>query len=46
LVGLLRLYWHGLSGGEVVWQEIDRFFVKLRERTGSRTPCPAKTHHA
>jgi hypothetical protein len=31
LVGLLRLHWRGLSGGEEVWQEIDRFFAALKK---------------
>jgi hypothetical protein len=32
LVGLIRLHWRGLSGGQEVWQEIGRFFAALRER--------------
>jgi hypothetical protein len=30
LVGLIRLHWRGLSGGDAVWEEIDRFFSQLR----------------
>jgi Family of unknown function (DUF5947) len=30
LVGLIRMHWRGLSGGEKVWQEIETFFAKLR----------------
>lgn len=30
LVGLIRLHWRGLSGGGKVWEEIERFFAKLR----------------
>ena len=30
LVGLIRLHWHGLSGGEEVWREISNFFAELR----------------
>jgi hypothetical protein len=30
LVGLIRANWRGFSGGQEVWQEIDRFFVRLR----------------
>jgi hypothetical protein len=30
LVGLIRLHWHGLSGGALVWGEIGRFFENLR----------------
>lgn len=29
LVGLIRLHWHGLSGGEEVWREIGNFFTEL-----------------
>jgi len=33
LVGLIRIHWKGLSGGREVWEEIDRFFEVLRERS-------------
>jgi hypothetical protein len=36
LVGLIRVYWRGLSGGALVWGEIARFFDELR-RKGN--PC-------
>jgi hypothetical protein len=29
LVGLIRIHWKGLSGGQEVWEEIDRFFEAL-----------------
>jgi len=32
LVGLIRLHWHGLSGGEEVWREIGNFFAELRAK--------------
>lgn len=32
LTGLVRLHWRGLSGGTVVWREIDRFFDQLNRR--------------
>ena len=32
LVGLIRMRWKGLAGGEEVWEEIGRFFDGLRER--------------
>jgi hypothetical protein len=32
LVGLIRAYWHGLSGGAAVWQEIEKFFAELNEK--------------
>ncbi|MGA9529062.1 MAG: DUF5947 family protein [Terriglobales bacterium] len=30
LVGLIRLHWHGLSGGTEVWKQIGNFFSELR----------------
>lgn len=32
LVGLIRAYWQGLSGGTEVWQEIGKFFAELNEK--------------
>ena len=32
LVGLIRLKWRGLSGGEEVWKAIEEFFERLRSR--------------
>ena len=32
LVGLIRVHWHGLSGGEEVWREIGAFFAELRAK--------------
>ena len=32
LVGLIRMKWHGLSGGSEVWQDIDKFFASLKDR--------------
>ena len=29
LVGTIRTHWRGLSGGEEVWREIERFFARL-----------------
>jgi hypothetical protein len=34
LVGLIRSYWRGLSGGTEVWREIGAFFTALRRRAG------------
>ena len=31
LVGTIRKHWKGLSGGEEVWREIDKFFAALGE---------------
>jgi Family of unknown function (DUF5947) len=33
LVGLIRLHWHGLSGGTEVWREVGKFFSSLKART-------------
>jgi hypothetical protein len=37
LVGLIRLHWHGLSGGTEVWREVGSFFSSLtaKAETGS-----------
>jgi hypothetical protein len=32
LVGLIRLYWRGLSGGSEVWQQIASFFAELKTK--------------
>jgi hypothetical protein len=37
LVGIVRLSWTGLGGGEEVWQAIDAFFTDLERRS---TPIP------
>jgi hypothetical protein len=34
LVGLIRAYWHGLSGGKEVWDAVGHFFAELKERSG------------
>lgn len=33
LVGLMRMHWRGLSGGQAVWQEIAAFFADLEQRS-------------
>ena len=30
LIGLIRVHWRGFSGGDKVWEEVDKFFSKLR----------------
>jgi hypothetical protein len=42
LVGLIRTYWQGLSGGAEVWKEIGQFFGELK----SRSPRVAEAFHA
>ncbi|HZV35617.1 MAG TPA: DUF5947 family protein [Verrucomicrobiae bacterium] len=39
LVGLIRVHWRGLSGGDEVWEHISAFFKKLQERA---EPCAAQ----
>lgn len=34
LVGIIRKHWRGLSGGQEVWKEIDRFFSELAQMCG------------
>ena len=29
LVGIIRMQWKGFTGGNAVWEEIDRFFADL-----------------
>jgi hypothetical protein len=38
LIGLIRVHWRGLSGGDHVWKQIDDFFVNLRIRTRPQHP--------
>ena len=33
LVGTIRVHWRGLSGGDEVWVEIEKFFAKLRAQS-------------
>jgi hypothetical protein len=35
LSGLIRLHWRGLSGGSEVWEEVGRYFERLKEKS-----CP------
>lgn len=37
LVGLIRISWRGLSGGQKVWERIDTFFAELRGAARVRT---------
>jgi hypothetical protein len=34
LVGVIRTHWRGFSGGTAVWEEIERFFAALKQRSG------------
>ena len=33
LVGLIRMHWHGLSGGTEMWEAIAKFFAELKEKS-------------
>jgi uncharacterized protein DUF5947 len=35
LIGLIRVHWRGLSGGDKVWEEVDKFFAKLKTNARS-----------
>ncbi len=36
LVGLIRTYWRGLSGGNEVWEQLAAFFAEVRNKSGSK----------
>jgi hypothetical protein len=40
LVGLIRIHWRGLSGGDFVWQQVETFFVRLSSEARS-APAPS-----
>ena len=40
LVGLIRTYWRGLSGGTEVWREIGAFFAALKTKSGCQQEGP------
>lgn len=46
LVGLIRMHWRGLSGGEKVWAEIEAFFIALRDRASAPNAKPTEGVHA
>ncbi|HEX3623834.1 MAG TPA: DUF5947 family protein [Verrucomicrobiae bacterium] len=46
LVGLIRMHWRGLSGGEKVWQQIEMFFAKLGLQCGLSEPDAKEAVHA
>ncbi|HZR15949.1 MAG TPA: DUF5947 family protein [Verrucomicrobiae bacterium] len=45
LVGLMRLHWRGLSGGEKVWGEVEGFFGRLEARAKAGVPASCETVH-
>lgn len=42
LVGLIRTKWKGLGGGTEVWEAIDEFFARLRQRATTAAPQGAE----
>ena len=38
LVGIIRMHWRGLSGGDSVWQQVETFFARLN---ADARPAPA-----
>ena len=40
LVGLIRVHWRGLSGGDAVWQQVEGFFARL---SANARPLPASS---
>jgi hypothetical protein len=46
LVGLIRLHWRGFSGGDRVWQEMDKFFTRLRGNSLVASEIHAEAGHA
>lgn len=42
LVGLIRVHWRGLSGGERVWKEIDAFFERLAQQARPLRDVPQR----
>ncbi|EEF63102.1 DUF5947 family protein [Pedosphaera parvula] len=46
LVGLIRIHWRGLSGGEDVWEQIAAFFTRLEERSEPLSIVGEEENHA
>jgi Family of unknown function (DUF5947) len=49
LVGMIRINWKGLSGGTEVWEEIRKFYDRLKERSTEAyvaTPTPGRPEDA
>jgi hypothetical protein len=40
LVGLIRVHWRGLSGGDAVWEQVEGFFARL---SANARPLPASS---
>jgi hypothetical protein len=46
LVGLIRMHWQGLAGGEKVWTEIASFFTGLEAQSVPLPEMRQEAHHA
>ncbi|MDB6123264.1 MAG: hypothetical protein JWQ71_2257 [Pedosphaera sp.] len=46
LVGLIRVHWRGLSGGDDVWEQIAAFFARLEERAEPLSEMSQEANHA
>jgi hypothetical protein len=46
LVGLIRVHWRGLAGGEEVWEHIAAFFTRLDERSEPLPETDPEVNHA
>jgi hypothetical protein len=44
LVAVIRTRWRGFTGGKEVWEELERFFAGLDERSRSTTGVPGSRH--
>jgi hypothetical protein len=46
LVGVIRLHWRGLAGGDNAWAEVDKFFSRLQAESGPVIEPPPESSHA
>jgi hypothetical protein len=46
LVGLIRMHWRGLSGGDKVWEQIEMFFNRLEEQSVRLPEVRREASHA
>ncbi len=46
LVGVIRLHWRGLSGGDSVWEQLEGFFARLDARSEPLAEIQTEASHA
>ncbi len=46
LVGVIRLHWRGLSGGDSVWEQLDAFFARLDAQCEPPAEAQPEVSHA